>query len=443
MHQWIATVMGAGVVSASRVSSGASRATLIVDLADGRQVVARVDTGDGPMAGTELSLAREAVMYRALAGSGVKIPLSHGVSPDGTVLLLERASGVHDYAEVTRAAKHGVYDDYVSRLAELHNVDSAALDLPGFVRPTTGPEHAVAELDLWERNLNARTSRPWPLARFAFKVLRQLAPAHVQRTVVCHGDVGPGNFLHDGRRVTALLDWEFSHLGDPMDDLGWWVFRGHDINGDCGDLEAQFAAWSAATGLGVDRSAVAYYRVMVMLRWLVSVAAVVDNGGTGMDRSVHHLLIPTLGVLLPRGLAEITRHRLAPVPDPPVADEPLAELVVDTATADISQVLVPAASDPESKRRLGAQLAYLSHLASVDRLGASVRAGLHDAAGALLGTAPVSRAEADRVITEGLDRLDPGAVLDYFWTTGWTTAALWPPIAGRVTAPFTELMSAA
>ncbi len=74
------------------------------------------------------------------------------------------------------------------------------------------------------------------LAHLALEVLRRLAPASVPRTVVCHGDVGPGNFLHDGARVTALLDWEFAHLGDPMDDLAWWVFRGHDIAGDCGDL---------------------------------------------------------------------------------------------------------------------------------------------------------------------------------------------------------------
>ena len=35
------------------------------------------------------------------------------------------------------------------------------------------------------------------------------------------GDTGPGNFLHDGRRVTAFLDFELGHLGDPMEDLAW------------------------------------------------------------------------------------------------------------------------------------------------------------------------------------------------------------------------------
>jgi aminoglycoside phosphotransferase (APT) family kinase protein len=38
---------------------------------------------------------------------------------------------------------------------------------------------------------------------------------------IVHGDPGPGNFLHDGSAVIALTDWEFAHLGDPMED---WVY---------------------------------------------------------------------------------------------------------------------------------------------------------------------------------------------------------------------------
>lgn len=439
-REWIGREMGATVSTWTRVASGASRATVIVGLADGREVVARIDTGDGPMAGTELTLAREGTMYRALAGEAVRMPRCHAVSDDGTVLLLERASGVHDYAEVTQADKHRIYSDYISALAELHSVDTAGLSLPGFARPGTAAEHALMELDLWERILDQRTKQPWPLARFAFAVLRRHAPESVARTVVCHGDVGPGNFLHDGSRVTAMLDWEFSHLGDPMDDLGWWLFRGHDINGDCGDLEAQLAQWSEATGLAIDRRSIAYYRVFVMLRWLVSVAAVVDTGGAGMDRSVHHLLVPTLGVLLPRGLAEVTGHTLPPQPEAPVASEPLGAGAADAAMSDVMSVLMPAATDPESKRRLGASVAYLSHLMTIDRVGSAVRAALHEAAGQLLGTTADTLAEADATVAARLGALPDDALLDYFWRTGHARAALWPLVQGRTAQPLTPIL---
>ena len=36
-----------------------------------------------------------------------------------------------------------------------------------------------------------------------------------------HGDFRFGNVLYDDTRVTAMLDWEMVHLGDPLEDLAW------------------------------------------------------------------------------------------------------------------------------------------------------------------------------------------------------------------------------
>jgi Ser/Thr protein kinase RdoA (MazF antagonist) len=49
--------------------------------------------------------------------------------------------------------------------------------------------------------------------------------------VLVHGDFGPQNLLIDEEvpRVTALLDWEFAHMGEPVEDLAWaeWIVRMH------------------------------------------------------------------------------------------------------------------------------------------------------------------------------------------------------------------------
>lgn len=49
--------------------------------------------------------------------------------------------------------------------------------------------------------------------------------------VLVHGDYDPNNVLLDpvGFHVTAVLDWEFAHLGDPVEDLAWceWIIRMH------------------------------------------------------------------------------------------------------------------------------------------------------------------------------------------------------------------------
>ena len=52
-------------------------------------------------------------------------------------------------------------------------------------------------------------------------IIRLLAICEVAGTVAAvHGDVGPYNPLIEGDHLTAVLDWEFLHLGDPAVDLG-------------------------------------------------------------------------------------------------------------------------------------------------------------------------------------------------------------------------------
>jgi aminoglycoside phosphotransferase (APT) family kinase protein len=44
--------------------------------------------------------------------------------------------------------------------------------------------------------------------------------------VIVHGDFGPNNVLLDAaaQRVTSVLDWEWVHGGDPVEDLAWCEF---------------------------------------------------------------------------------------------------------------------------------------------------------------------------------------------------------------------------
>lgn len=62
----------------------------------------------------------------------------------------------------------------------------------------------------------------------AGRTLRQL---HRQVLGVVHGDYGPQNLLLDTSawEVSAVLDWEFAHDGNPVEDLAWaeWIVRMH------------------------------------------------------------------------------------------------------------------------------------------------------------------------------------------------------------------------
>lgn len=46
---------------------------------------------------------------------------------------------------------------------------------------------------------------------------------HAAGKVLVHGDFGPNNVLFDPVtfEATAVIDWEFAHLGDPVEDLAW------------------------------------------------------------------------------------------------------------------------------------------------------------------------------------------------------------------------------
>lgn len=49
--------------------------------------------------------------------------------------------------------------------------------------------------------------------------------------VIVHGDFGPQNILFspDLTSVCAVLDWEFAHIGSPIEDIAWaeWTVRMH------------------------------------------------------------------------------------------------------------------------------------------------------------------------------------------------------------------------
>ncbi len=49
--------------------------------------------------------------------------------------------------------------------------------------------------------------------------------------VLVHGDYGPQNVLLDpaSGEITALMDWEWAHAGDPVEDVAWfeWIIRMH------------------------------------------------------------------------------------------------------------------------------------------------------------------------------------------------------------------------
>lgn len=309
LRAFVEAAGGGRLARAERAAGGASRVTWLVDLAlEGggeRALVLRHDSGDGPLSGTPLDLPREAAVYRALAGAPVRVPRLVAAAPDGRTLLVERAPGSPDLAAVSDPERRAaIARDALLALAELHRLDPARLALPGFARPASGAEHARLDLALWRGIHAARGGPEDALLERAFAWLDAAAPAAPVRTALCHGDAGPGNLLFEGERVTALLDFEFAHLGDPHDDLAWVSVRAHLLPGFAALPEA-FGAWSEATGRALDPERLAFYRALVLLRMAVACrAALAFRGPRALGTALHATLLPYLRFLLPQALAQ-------------------------------------------------------------------------------------------------------------------------------------------
>ncbi|MBK0870345.1 phosphotransferase family protein [Saccharopolyspora sp. HNM0986] len=159
---------------------------------------------------------------------------------------------------------------FVHTLADLHRVDWRELDLPSFHAPAPGTTQAA----LWQVNWMSRVWRDdhvqdSPVVAVVDRWLRRHLPV-CESPVMVHGDYRTGNFLFDEStgRITAILDWEWAHLGDHHEDLGWMtqrLYMTHQGGTDlvCGLLERDelIEAYERDSGRKVDRATLRWYEI--------------------------------------------------------------------------------------------------------------------------------------------------------------------------------------
>jgi aminoglycoside phosphotransferase (APT) family kinase protein len=108
--------------------------------------------------------------------------------------------------------------------------------------------------------------------------------------VLVHGDYGPQNVLLDPAtlQITAVLDWEWAHAGDPVEDLAWceWIVRMHHA-GQVSLLGAFFTAYGEAIPSWPDRQAFMVDRC----RSLLALCHQQEPGGHGEAQWAHRLAV--------------------------------------------------------------------------------------------------------------------------------------------------------
>ncbi len=268
----------ASIEGLRRDSGGASRQTWSFDAVVGDCRHELILRRDPPTTGGEASgsLPR-AVEFRVLHAAfqaGVRAPeVLFELTPAdglGEAYVMRRIGGIAIARKLLRdapyaAARGKVAGQLGEILARIHAVPTTSL-------PPLAHREA-ADLIAGLRGQLDALRYAQPVFELALSWLDRRRPAKAERTVLVHGDYRTGNYLVDETGVTAILDWEGAHLGDPIEDLGWlcvksWRFGAVDKPaGGFGSREELWAAYERAGGIKVDPARARWWEVFGTVRW--------------------------------------------------------------------------------------------------------------------------------------------------------------------------------
>jgi aminoglycoside phosphotransferase (APT) family kinase protein len=216
-----------GPLRADVVEGGRSNLTYVVTDGTSRWVVRRPPLGH--VLPTAHDMAREHRVITALGPTSVPVPETLALCADPEVLgapfyLMEFVPGTpyRSRAELEKLPPdrvRAIGQSVVDTLVELHAVRPESVGLADFGRPEGFLERQVRR---WKKQLDASRSRELPGADALHERLAAAVPVSPEPAIV-HGDYRLDNVLVADGRITAVLDWEMSTLGDPLADLGLMI----------------------------------------------------------------------------------------------------------------------------------------------------------------------------------------------------------------------------
>jgi aminoglycoside phosphotransferase (APT) family kinase protein len=150
-------------------------------------------------------------------------------------------------------------------LARIHTLDVEGL-------PPLPRSPAKAQLELCRRMLDL-APRPRPVLELALRWLAGREAELPRREQLVHGDFRNGNFIATQEGLEAVIDWEYAHLGDPLEDIGFLCMRAWRFGADerevggIGDRAELYSAYAGAGGEPVEPERVRFWEVAGNLKW--------------------------------------------------------------------------------------------------------------------------------------------------------------------------------
>ncbi len=352
---------GAVIEGLSRLSGGASRETWSFDAvgADGTraELILRRDPPGRP--GEPGARDREAASISLAHAAGLPVPELLGAGAAGMVM--RRIPGETIARKILRedtyARARGLLVGQLARFAAgLH-----AVGVPeGFPRPE--PLAGLREqLDAFGETGQHGTGHHGDVFELALDWLAANPPPG-REPVLLHGDFRLGNLIVGPEGLRAVLDWELTHVGNPVEDLGWlcvkaWRFGAGPPAAGMGSREELLAAYRDAGGAEVSLDELRWWETLGTLRWGIICMSQAWTHLSGAYRSVELAAIgrrvaeqewDLLLLLRPEEAAAAAARRPRPSGEPAAEPapygRPTARELLDAVRGYLTDQVMPATS---------------------------------------------------------------------------------------------------
>jgi aminoglycoside phosphotransferase (APT) family kinase protein len=263
-------------------------------LSGSQRLVLRTDDATGVP--SSLGRVEEFAVLKAVFAAGVAVPEPLFACADKAVLgrpffVMRRIAGSAAGRPITldsalEAARPALAERLGRELARLQTIRPPRSDL-AFLPSDPGPAGQIAGF----RAYLDRHPNPRPVLEWALCWAETHLPAPLS-SVLCHRDFRTGNYLVDGTRLTAILDWEFAGWGDPDEDIGWLCCKGWRfgrLDREAGGIAGRahfYRGYEAESGRHLDPERVRFWEIIANIRWAVIAMQQSDRYLTGGARSL-------------------------------------------------------------------------------------------------------------------------------------------------------------
>jgi aminoglycoside phosphotransferase (APT) family kinase protein len=298
-----AAALDAPVERAVLLAGGASKEAWAVD-SEGRELLIRRAAGGVIHQGT-LTLEHEFEVLRAAHEAGVKVPepIAYLGDVEGReAFVMERIKGETIGRRIVKQPPPGLDVQMAEELAKIHAIPPERLP---FLETGDQVARFYDELD--------SVREPHPAIEYGLAWVRErLAPAAAP--TFCHGDFRVGNFAVDADGLVSVLDWEFAHVGDPVDDIAWPIVRAWRFGADerrlggVGEVEPYLERYNELTGRAVTLEELDVWEVFGNVKWAIGCLTQCRRHLNGQDRSVEYAVLGRMAAEMEYELLDLIEH---------------------------------------------------------------------------------------------------------------------------------------